>query len=78
MKAGWYEGSVFFAILGVLNYKWAQTGLVDGADKALVTLIVTLLFGAGGNYIRTGDKPTGLILGIVGILQTIAARGASL
>ncbi|KAH7115197.1 hypothetical protein B0J11DRAFT_540082 [Dendryphion nanum] len=78
VQAGWYEGSVFFVMLGILNYKWAQTGLVDTPDKALATLIVTLLFGAGGNYIRTGDKPTGIVLSLVGILQTVAARGASL
>lgn len=48
-KIGWYEGSVWFAIASVLNYKWSQTGLVDMADKTLASLLITLLFGAGAS-----------------------------
>lgn len=48
-KIGWYEGSVWFIIAGVLNYKWSVTGLVDGADRTVAGLLVALLFGAGGS-----------------------------
>ncbi|PSN64620.1 hypothetical protein BS50DRAFT_576049 [Corynespora cassiicola Philippines] len=77
VTGGWYEGSVFFAILGILNYKWAQTGLLDGADKAIASLITSLCVGFGVNYWRTGDRPTAVILSAVGILQAVGARGAS-
>jgi hypothetical protein len=61
-----------------LNYKWAQTGLVDGADKAIATILTTLLLVAGSYYLKSGNKQTGLILAIIGTLQAISARGATL
>ncbi|ORY07538.1 hypothetical protein BCR34DRAFT_570585 [Clohesyomyces aquaticus] len=77
-KAGWYEGSVFFAIIAVLNYKWSTTGLVDASDKLIASLITALCVGAGANYYRTGDTPTGVTLGLVAVLQGVAAKGATL
>ncbi|KAF2687855.1 hypothetical protein K458DRAFT_385425 [Lentithecium fluviatile CBS 122367] len=77
IKAGWYEGSVFFAIVGILNYKWSQTGLLDIADKSIAGLLTTLLFGAGTSYYRSGDKPTAIILSLVGIIQALGARNAA-
>jgi hypothetical protein len=65
-------------IVGILNYKWSQTGLLDLADKSIAGLIVTLLFGAGSHYYRTGDKATGIILSVVGILQAVGAKKAAL
>ncbi|KAF2656020.1 hypothetical protein K491DRAFT_657277 [Lophiostoma macrostomum CBS 122681] len=78
VKAGWYEGSVFFAMMAILNYKWSQTGLVDSADKAIASLLTTLLLGAGTSYYRGGDKPTGVILAVAGALQGWSARQAAL
>lgn len=63
---------------GILNYKWSQTGLLDSADKAIAGLLTTLLFAAGANYYRTGDKPTGLLLSLVGVLQAVGAKKAAL
>ncbi|KAF2195216.1 hypothetical protein K469DRAFT_698782 [Zopfia rhizophila CBS 207.26] len=77
VKAGWYEGSVFFAIMGILNYKWAQTGIVDPLDKLVASLISVLCLGAGTYYFRTGDKLTAGILAIVAGLQAVAVRKAS-
>ena len=95
MKAGWYEGSVFFAIIsrlyysnaiphdhltmeGILNYKWSQTGVVGSADKAIASLITSLLVGAGSYYYKTGDKGTAVTLASVAILQGLGAKDASL
>ncbi|KAF2115191.1 hypothetical protein BDV96DRAFT_63419 [Lophiotrema nucula] len=78
IKAGWYEGSVFFAIVGILNYKWSQTGVVGLADKAIASLLTTLLVGAGSYYYKTGDKGTASTLAIVAILQGLGARNASI
>ncbi|PVH94375.1 hypothetical protein DM02DRAFT_572927 [Periconia macrospinosa] len=74
VRVGWYEGSMFFAMMSFLNYKWSQTGLVDGADKAIAGLLVTLFFGAGANYARAGDKGLGFAMSIIGVFQAVAAR----
>ncbi|KAF2746834.1 hypothetical protein M011DRAFT_424335 [Sporormia fimetaria CBS 119925] len=76
IKTGWYEGSVFFAIAAVLNYKYSQTGLLDLADRTVATLLTTLLFGAGAKYFGAGDKGTGITLAVVGILQGLGLKGA--
>ncbi|KAH9861859.1 hypothetical protein J1614_011612 [Plenodomus biglobosus] len=39
VKAGWYEGSGFFLIMGILNYKWAQTGIYDIYDKSIAGVL---------------------------------------
>ncbi|CAI6335086.1 unnamed protein product [Periconia digitata] len=61
-----------------INYKWSQSGLVDGADKSIAGLLVALLFGAGANYARAGDKGLGVVLSAIGALQAVAARKATL
>lgn len=63
---------------GVLNYKWAQTGLVDTADKTIAGLLTSLLVGAGVSYFKSGDNATAGILTIIGFLQGLAAKSAAL
>ncbi|KAJ4303563.1 hypothetical protein N0V90_002462 [Kalmusia sp. IMI 367209] len=75
-KIGWYEGSVFFLISAILNYKWSQTGLLDMADKSIAGLLVSLLLGAGASYWRVNDRPTALTLFVAGALQAAGARQA--
>ncbi|KAF2477825.1 uncharacterized protein BDR25DRAFT_275270 [Lindgomyces ingoldianus] len=77
-KAGWYEGSIFFAIIGILNYKWSQTGLVDMSDRLIASLISVLCLGAGVSYYRSGDKPSAVTLSLVAILQGVGARMGTL
>ncbi|KAG9206513.1 hypothetical protein G6514_003344 [Epicoccum nigrum] len=77
VKAGWYEGSGFFLISAILNYKWAQTGLLDIYDKSVAGLLVTILVGAAGTYYASGDRPTGVTLAVVAVLQGLGARGAA-
>ncbi|KAF2027232.1 hypothetical protein EK21DRAFT_72319 [Setomelanomma holmii] len=77
VKAGWYEGSVFFAIMGILNYKWSKTGIYDVYDKSIATLLISLLVGAGASYYRSGDKPTAGTLALVAILQGLGVRNGS-
>ncbi|KAF2822776.1 hypothetical protein CC86DRAFT_372587 [Ophiobolus disseminans] len=74
VKAGWYEGSVFFAIMGILNYKWAQTGVYDVYDKSIAGLLISLLGGAAAAYYRSGDKPTATTLAVVAIVQGLGVR----
>jgi hypothetical protein len=48
-KIGWYEGSIWFLIAAVLNYKWSVNGgLKDGADRLVAGMVVMILGGAGG------------------------------
>jgi len=77
LKAGWYEGSGFFLIMGVLNYKWAQNGIYDIYDKSIAGLLVSLLAAASAAYYRCGDKPTAATLAAVAILQGLGVRNGS-
>jgi hypothetical protein len=64
--------------VGILNYKWAQTGLLDIYDKSIAGLLVSLLLGAGASYFQSGDKPSATLLTIVAVLQGLGAKSASL
>lgn len=64
--------------LAILNYKWAQTGLLDIYDKSMAGLLVAILVGAAGSYVVSGDKPTGTTLAVVAVLQGLGAKGAAL
>lgn len=64
--------------LAVLNYKWAQTGLLDIYDKSIAGLLVAILASAAANYFQTGDKPSATTLAVVAVLQGFAAKGAAL
>ncbi|KAH3936758.1 hypothetical protein HBI24_134630 [Parastagonospora nodorum] len=74
VQAGWYEGSVFFAIMGIMNYKWSMTGIYDIYDKSIATLLISLLIGAGASYFKSGDKPTATTLAVVAIIQGLGVR----
>lgn len=77
VKAGWYEGSGFFLIMGILNYKWAQTGIYDIYDKSIAGVLVSLLAAASAAYYRSGDKPTAATLAVVTILQGLGVKNGS-
>ncbi|KIW03951.1 uncharacterized protein PV09_04788 [Verruconis gallopava] len=77
VKTGWYEGSAFFVIMGILNYKWANTGLVDVFDKSIAGVFVSLLLGAGASYASSGDAGTGVTLAVVALLQGLGAKRAA-
>ncbi|OAL52122.1 hypothetical protein IQ07DRAFT_403862 [Pyrenochaeta sp. DS3sAY3a] len=76
VKAGWYEGSAFFLIMGILNYRWSQTGIYDIYDKSIAGILVSLLLGAGAAYFKSGDKPTATTLAVVAIIQGLGVRNA--
>jgi hypothetical protein len=62
---------------GILNYKWAQTGIYDIYDKSIATLLISLLVGAGAGYYKSGDKPTATTLAVVAIVQGLGVRNGS-
>ncbi|CAO2654326.1 Nn.00g110590.m01.CDS01 [Neocucurbitaria sp. VM-36] len=77
VKAGWYEGSGFFLIMGILNYKWSQFGIFDIYDKSIAGILISLLAAAGAAYYKSGDKPTATTLALVAILQGLGVRNGS-
>ncbi|KAL6702971.1 hypothetical protein ACN47E_010326 [Coniothyrium glycines] len=77
VKAGWYEGSGFFLIMGVLNYKWSQTGIFDVYDKGIAGILVSLLAAASASYYRSGDRSTAIMLATVAIIQGLGVKNGS-
>ncbi|EMD97045.1 hypothetical protein COCHEDRAFT_1208919 [Bipolaris maydis C5] len=73
-KIGWYEGSGFFVIMSILNYKWSQVGVYDIYDKSIAAILTGLLAAAGAAYWKSNDKPTALTLATVAILQGLGVR----
>lgn len=60
--------------LGILNYKWAQTGVYDIYDKSIAGILTGLLAAAGAAYWKTNDKPTAVTLAVVAIMQGLGVR----
>lgn len=75
-RSSWYQGSVFFAMMGLINWKWATDGFNDSIDLAIASLISVIYFGSSGWYVKTGDRPAAGILGLVGLLQVAGVRTA--
>jgi len=74
-RAGWYQGSVFFLIAAILNYRWAKSPalLLEPIDKAVAALMTTIALGTAAWYGKEGDRTTSGLLTIVGALQSYAA-----
>ncbi|OCL11545.1 hypothetical protein AOQ84DRAFT_373919 [Glonium stellatum] len=73
-RAGWYQGSVFFAMMGLVNWKWATDGFNDSIDLAIASLISVIYFGSSGWYVKTGDRPTAGVLSLVALFQIASLR----
>jgi hypothetical protein len=59
---------------GILNYKWAQSGIFDIYDKTIAGILTGLLAAAGAAYWKSNDKPTAMTLAAVAILQGLGVR----
>ncbi|RYO66907.1 hypothetical protein AA0113_g5111 [Alternaria arborescens] len=68
-KIGWYEGSGFFLMMSILNYKWSVTGIYDVYDKSIAGILTGMLAAAGAAYWKSNDKPTAITLAVVAVLQ---------
>ncbi|KAF2430924.1 hypothetical protein EJ08DRAFT_696871 [Tothia fuscella] len=76
-KAGWYQGSLFLTIMGLVNLRWAQDGFkADLIDNGILSLITTICLGSAAWYVKTGDNATAAVLTPMGILQVFAALNA--
>ncbi|KAI5380101.1 hypothetical protein J4E82_001175 [Alternaria postmessia] len=76
-KIGWYEGSGFFLMMSILNYKWSVTGIYDVYDKSIAGILTGMLAAAGAAYWKSNDKPTAITLAVVAILQGLGMRNGS-
>jgi hypothetical protein len=63
--------------LGLLNYKWYNTGLTHPIDKLVAALTAALYIGAGTSYWKSGDKPSFGILSVAGALQAACLKVAT-
>ncbi|KEF51050.1 uncharacterized protein A1O9_12900 [Exophiala aquamarina CBS 119918] len=70
-KAGWFEGSVFFAITSLYTYQLSQIppSQWTSIDRTISTLTWLLYWGASAWYVRNGDKGTGAVTAVAGALQ---------
>ncbi|KAJ9210264.1 hypothetical protein DTO166G4_8115 [Paecilomyces variotii] len=75
-RAGWYQGSVFFLIMSLVNYRWSKTNtgrLTDPIDKAIAALNILLLWASAVWYKKNGIKQATAAVGVSGLLQAYAA-----
>jgi len=74
-RAGWFQGSVWFFIGALLNYRWSRVSgpLTDPVERAIAVLITAVYLGTAAWYTKEGDAATGGILTVVGGMQTWSA-----
>ncbi|KIX92914.1 uncharacterized protein Z520_11390 [Fonsecaea multimorphosa CBS 102226] len=72
-QAGWYQGSISFAIFGIFNYQLSRRDPSTWTlyDRAITTLILILYWGTSQWYLRRGDSKTGILMAVVGGLQSL-------
>ncbi|KAK2796311.1 hypothetical protein FQN50_009602 [Emmonsiellopsis sp. PD_5] len=71
-RAGWYQGSIFFLIVALQNYRWSQTtagALTDPVEKAIAALATVLCLGSSAWYNKNGIRDTAAIVGVAGCVQ---------
>jgi hypothetical protein len=59
--------------VALMNYRWADAGMVRPVDDLVAALVVLLCLGSAVHYTKTGDAPTAGVLVVIGSLQTYAA-----
>ncbi|KKZ64165.1 hypothetical protein EMCG_01513 [[Emmonsia] crescens] len=75
-RAGWYQGSIFFLIVALTNYRWSQSthgALTDPIEKGIAALTSILCFGTSAWYNKNGIRDTAAIVGFAGAVQSYAA-----
>jgi len=71
-RAGWYQGSAYFLIAALINYRWARLNagaLTDPIEQAVAGIATAVYMATAAWYTKNGDVPTaGLLVG-AGALQ---------
>ncbi|KAH8705166.1 hypothetical protein BGW36DRAFT_366999 [Talaromyces proteolyticus] len=75
--SGWYQGSLFFLLSSLINYRWSRmnltNGLTDPVDKGIAGILIFLLWGSSVWYYRHGVKDTSFAVAAGGAVQAWAA-----
>ncbi|OGE52495.1 hypothetical protein PENARI_c010G10101 [Penicillium arizonense] len=68
---GWYQGSAFFFLTGLLHYQWSRdpTALQDPINKAIAGIVNVLLWSSSAWYVKHGIKDNALAVGLSAVLQ---------
>ncbi|KAJ5110433.1 hypothetical protein N7532_000968 [Penicillium argentinense] len=72
---GWYQGSAYLVLTGLLNLHWASKpgDLDESLNRAMAAVIVAIAWGSSAWYFRGGMKENGFITAAAGIIQGLAA-----
>ncbi|KAJ5092154.1 hypothetical protein NUU61_007024 [Penicillium alfredii] len=68
---GWYQGSAFFFVTGLLHYQWSQNSVAfqDPINKAIAGIINILLWTSSAWYAKYGVKQNAWAVGLSAALQ---------
>ncbi|OQE31453.1 hypothetical protein PENSTE_c001G04631 [Penicillium steckii] len=71
---GWYQGSAFLFISGILHYQWSRDPslLQDPLNKAIAAIINVLLWVSSSWYVKNGVTPSAVACGFSAALQGFA------
>ncbi|KAJ5127425.1 hypothetical protein N7448_008204 [Penicillium atrosanguineum] len=71
---GWYQGSAFFLLTGILHYQWScdPSALSDPLNKAMAAIVNVLLWSSTAWYAKNGIKENAFAVGLSAALQGAA------
>ncbi|KAH8697967.1 hypothetical protein BGW36DRAFT_427899 [Talaromyces proteolyticus] len=71
---GWYQGSAYLVLTGLLNLHWTKNpkSLDDPLNRAMATLLVVIAWASSAWYLRGGLRASGLLTATAGIIQAWA------
>ncbi|KGO40850.1 hypothetical protein PEX1_091120 [Penicillium expansum] len=77
---GWYQGSGFFLLTGLLHWQWSRDPslLQDPLSKAMAGIVNILLWASSVWYIKHGINDTAIVLAISATLQAFGVGKACL
>ncbi|KAJ5186868.1 hypothetical protein N7449_009862 [Penicillium cf. viridicatum] len=77
---GWYQGSGFFLLTGLLHWQWSQDPslLQEPLNKAMAGIMNILLWTSTAWYAKHGINDTAIILAISAALQAFGVGKACL
>ncbi|KAJ5340895.1 hypothetical protein N7541_010019 [Penicillium brevicompactum] len=75
---GWYQGSGFLLIAGLLHWQWARNPslLHEPLTKAIAGIMNVLLWASSFWYAKHGIKDTASVVGLCAALQALAVAKA--
>ncbi|KAJ6120322.1 hypothetical protein N7523_004602 [Penicillium sp. IBT 18751x] len=71
---GWYQGSAFFLLTGILHFQWSRdpSALSDPLNKAMAAIVNVLLWTSSAWYAKNGIQDNAIAVGLSAALQGAA------